>query len=171
MKKTILLLIIFALFSTHIRAQTRAEKKEEKEQKAQKNYEEMKELVNSKSFEFTAIWISTYGKRINIASGSNSIEISQDSTKAAMQYFGTVTSIGFRGSEGVSFDNVMKNYEVKFDDHKKKINISFSVKNKSENFDINLSINKTGFTYVDVYSNNKSNVTYDGNIAALKPKE
>tara|TARA_R110000787_G_scaffold108621_3_gene217049 strand:- start:5717 stop:6232 length:516 start_codon:yes stop_codon:yes gene_type:complete len=171
MKKSIVLLFMFALFSTQITAQTKEEKKEQKEQKDKKNYEEMKDLVNSKSFEFTAIWISTYGKRINITSGSNSIEISQDSTKAAMQYFGTVTSVNFSGAEGVKFDNKTIDYNVKFDDHKKKIIVSYSVKNKSETYNIYMSINKTGFAYVDVYSNNKNNVTYDGNIAAIKPKE
>ena len=171
MKKTIILLFVLALFSTQITAQTKEEKKEQKELKAQKEYDAMKELVDSKSFEFTADWISTSGSRISIASGSNTITISQDSTIGAMQYFGTVTSIGFSGSEGVRFDNIMKNYKVNFNDRKKKISVSYSVKNKSENYNINLSIYNSGKTYADVYSNSKSSVTYDGNVIAVKPKK
>lgn len=168
MKNTLLVLIALILFSSQITAQTKEEKKEQKELKSQKKYEAMKNIVNSKSFEFSADWISSTGSRINIASGSNTITISQDSAIAAMQYFGTVTSIGFRGSEGVSFNNEMKNYKVKFDDRKKKISVSFTAKNKSENFDINLTIFSSGKAYADVYSNNKNNVTYDGNVTAVK---
>ena len=65
---------------------------------------------------------------INITSGSNLITVKKDSAVAGMQYFGTVTTIGPRGSEGVSFDNVMNNYKVIFDDEKKKIRISFTIK-------------------------------------------
>ena len=159
------------MFTTQITAQTKEEKKEQKELKAQNEYDAMKELVDSKSYEFNADWILSAGSRINIASGSNTMTIEQDSATAAMQYFGTVTNIGPRGSEGVSFDNVMKNYKVKYNDHKKKINVSYSVKNKSENFDISLSIYSSGKAYADIYSNNKSNVTYDGNVTAVKPKK
>lgn len=168
MKNTLLILIALIIFSSQITAQTKEEKKEQKELKSQKEYEAMKDLVNSKSYEFSADWISSTGSRINIASGSNTITIAQDSATAGMQYFGTVTNIGVRGSEGVSFDNVMKNYKIKFDDRKKKVAVSFTVKNKSENFDINLTIFSSGKAYADVYSNHKSNVTYDGNVTAVK---
>ena len=171
MKNTILFLFLLALFSTQITAQTKEEKKEQKELNAQNEYDAMKKLVDSKSYEFNAIWISTNGKRINISSGSNNITISQDSTKAAMQYFGTVTSISFSGAEGVIFDNKMEGYNVKFDDLKKKIVVSYTVKNRSETYNIFMTINKTGETYTDVYSNNKRSVTYDGNVTAVKRKK
>ena len=168
MKNTLLVLVALILFSSQITAQTKEEKKEQKELKSQNDYEAMKDLVNSKSYEFSADWISSTGSRINIASGSNTITITQDSAIAAMQYFGTVTNIGSRGSEGVSFDNEMNNYKVKFDDRKKKISVSFTIKNKSENFDINLTVFSSGKAYADVYSNHKRNVTYDGNVTAVK---
>lgn len=168
MKNTLLVLVALILFSSQITAQTKKEKKEQKELQSQKEYEAMKEIVNSKLFEFSADWISSNAGRINITSGSNTITISQDKAIAAMQYFGTVTSIGFSGSEGVSFDNEMKNYKVKFDDRKKKIAVSFTVKNKSENFNINLTIFGSGKAYADVYSNSKSNVTYDGTVTVVK---
>jgi len=165
MKKLVTLLFVFTLFSTQFIAQT---KKELKEEKAVKEYEVMKSLINSKEYVFDATWISTSrGRRINIAGGSNSITVKQDSTKAAMQFFGEVYSIR-NSNEGVSFDNVMGNYKVEFNDKKRRITISFNVKNKSETYGILMSVSKTGYTYVDVFSNNKSNVTYDGNVSAIK---
>lgn len=173
MKKIFILLFVSTLFSSQLIAQTKEEKKtQKKEQKAQKandEYDLMKKLINTKSYVFDATWISTSsGRRINIAGGSNTITIAKDSTKAALQFFGTVTSVSFNGSEGVEFDNVMENYQVKFDDSKRRIRVYYKVKNKNETYDIHLSINKTGYAYVDVYSNNKSNVTYDGNVTAIK---
>ena len=171
MKRLLLVFIALILISPQITAQTKKEKKEQKELKSQKDYELMKDLVNSKSFEFNADFLLTRGNRINITSGSNTLTVSKDSTRANMQYFGVVTTIGPRGSEGVSFDNVMNNYEVKYNDRKKKISVSYTVKNKTENFNINLSIYGSGKAYLDVYSNNKSSVTYDGNVSPIKTKK
>lgn len=166
MKYLILVLSVFTIFSSSLTAQT---KKELKEQKAIEEYEAMKVLVNSKVYVFDAAWISTTrGSKINIASGSNSIAVAQDSTKAAMQFFGEVNSIRFSGNEGVEFNNIMKDYQVKYNDKKKNIIVSYSVKNKSENYHVSLTITKSGNTYVDVYSNVKRNVTYDGKVTAIK---
>jgi hypothetical protein len=165
MKKLLTLVFVFTLFSTQFIAQT---KKELKAEEAQKEYEMMKSLINSKEYVFDATWISTTrGRRINISGGSNSITVKQDSTEAAMQFFGEVYSIR-NSSEGVAFDNVIENYKVEFNDKKRRITISYNVKNKSETYGVLMSVSKTGYCYVDVFSNNKSNVTYDGNVSAIK---
>ena len=173
MKKIFILLFVSVLISSQLIAQTKedkkAQKKEQKEQKANDEYDLTKKLINTKNYIFDATWISTNrGRRINIAGGSNTISVAQDSTKAALQFFGTVTSVSFNGSEGVEFDNILVNYQVKFDDSKRRIHVYYKVKNKNEIYDIHFSINKTGYAYVDVYSNNKSNVTYDGYVTAIK---
>jgi len=169
MKKIVLFTLFMSLFANVVIAQTRAEKKQLKEEKAAKEYEVMKTIINSKMYIFDSSWISTSrGRRINISAGSNTLEVVQDSAKAAMQFFGEVSSIRFSGGEGVEFNNVMDSYEVKFDDKKRKITVSFNVKNKSEYYNIFMTINKSGYTYVDVFSNNKSNVTYDGNVEKIK---
>lgn len=166
MKNVLLILLVVSLFSPQLLAQT---KKELKEQKATEDYKAMKALVNSKVYVFDAVWISTTrGTKINIASGSNSIAVAQDSTKAAMQFFGEVNSMRFSGNEGVSFNNIMKDYKVEFNDKKRKIYVTYSVKNKSENYTISMAISKSGNAYVDVSSNVKRNVTYDGKISAIK---
>ncbi len=168
MKNLLLLLFAMTLVTSQLPAQT---KKELKKQKNTEEYEAMKALVSSKVYIFDADWISTTsGRKLNIASGSNSIVIVQDSTKAAMQFFGQVNSIRFNENKGVEFNNVMKDYKVEFNDKKKKILVSYSVKNKSENYTISMVITKSGFAFVDVYSNVKRHVTYDGNISAIKTK-
>ena len=62
MKKTMLLLVVLALFSTQINAQTKEEKKEQKELKAQNSYLAIKALIISKTYEFSADWIFIYWK-------------------------------------------------------------------------------------------------------------
>jgi len=143
-------------------------KKEIKEQKSEKEYKALKELLNSKIYVFDADWLSTSrGRRINVAGGSNSLAIVKDSTKAAMQFFGEVTSIRFNNESGVAFNNAIQNYELKFNDKKRKATVSFNVKNDAEYYTIFMSINKNGYAFVDVYSNRKSNVTYDGVVSPI----
>ena len=166
MKNLILLLAVFTIYTSSLTAQT---KKELKEQKAIEEYETMKVLINSRIYVFNANWISTTrGQKINISAGSNSIAVAQDSTKAAMQFFGEVNSIRFSGNEGVEFNNIMSDYQVNFNEKKKNIIVSYRVKNKAENYHISMTITRSGNTYVDVYSNIKRNVTYDGKVSAIK---
>ncbi|PHS60690.1 MAG: hypothetical protein COB12_12855 [Flavobacterium sp.] len=165
MKKTLVIVVVLLGFSQITFSQS---KKELKEEKAIQEYQVTKELINSKQYVFDADWISTTrGIRINIAGGSNRIAVVQDSAKASMQFFGEVTSIRFDDGEGVEFNNKMEDYEVKFNDEKRRITVSFKAKFKSETYNIYMSITKSGTTYVDVNSNNKRSVTYDGRITAI----
>ncbi len=165
MKKVLVVVVMFLSFSQIVFSQS---KKELKEEKAVLQYQAMKELINSKIYVFDADWISTTrGIRINIAGGSNRIAVVQDSAKASLQFFGEVTSIRFDDGEGVEFNNKMEDYEVKYNDEKRRITVSFKAKFKSETYNIYMSITKSGTTYVDVNSNNKRSVTYDGRITDI----
>jgi hypothetical protein len=166
MKEILVVIVILLGFNQAAFSQS---KKELKVEKAIQEYQAMKELINSKQYVFEAGWISTTrGTRINIAGGSNRIAVVQDSAKASLQFFGEVTSIRFDDGEGVEFNNKMEDYQVKFDDEKRRITVSFKAKYKSETYNIYMSITKSGTTYVDVNSNNKRSVTYDGKITAIK---
>ncbi|MCF6307773.1 MAG: DUF4251 domain-containing protein [Flavobacteriaceae bacterium] len=164
MKKTLVIVVLLG-FSQIAFSQS---KKELKEEKATQEYQATKELINSKQYVFDADWVSTTrGIRVNIAGGSNRIAVVQDSAKASLQFFGEVTSIRFDDGEGVEFNNKMEGYEVKYNDEKRRITVSFKAKFKSETYNIYMSITKSGTTYVDVNSNNKRSVTYEGKITAI----
>ena len=85
-----------------------------------------------------------------------------------MQFFGEVRSIGFKDEGGIVFDNIIKDYKVTYNDNKKRIQISFNARNKTENFDISIAVYKSGFTYVDIFSSHRSTITYEGNISSIK---
>ena len=74
--KKIILLGIFAIFSNLLIAQTKEEKKQLKEKKANLEYAAIKELINTKTYVFNGIWLTTKnGRRIDLSTSSNQIEV------------------------------------------------------------------------------------------------
>ena len=166
MKKIILILIVITLSILSVYGQS---KKENKQQKTEEQYENIKKLIVSKKYDFHANWISTNrGRRVDINAGSNILTIDQDTARAYMQFFGEVNSIRFSGGQGVEFNNKLIDYKVEYKDDKKKIYVSFVVKDESETYNISMMITGSGYAYVDLYSNIKRNVTYDGQVTPIK---
>jgi hypothetical protein len=169
MKKTLVLFISLVLFTSITIAQTREEKKQQKEEKANKEYAAIKKLIDSKAFVFDGIWLTTQkGRRVDISSGSNRIEVKKDSANAYLQYFGVVHINRLNPNGGIVFDNIIENYRVKYIDKKRRIRISFTTKNKNESFDVSMTIQRSGFTFVDVFSVFRSSIKYEGNIKPLE---
>lgn len=166
MKKIILFLTVIALSIPSLNAQT---KKELKNQKSEQQYQKIKKLIESKKYQFEANWISTNrGRRVDVNTGSNVLAIEQDSIRASMQFFGEVNSVRFSGGQGVEINNELLDYKIEYKDDKKKIYVSFVAKDESETYNINMMITGSGYAYVDLYSNIKRNVTYDGQVSPIK---
>ncbi len=167
MKNTLLLIISIVMITNIANSQT---KKEIKEEKKEKNYEAMKSLINSGVYLFEANLLTTIkGREFGLEPQSNAIVVESGKAAGSLQYFGEVNSIGANDDDGgVEFDGKLKNYKVKLNDKKKSMYISFSVEGISDNYNISMEIKEGGVAYVDIYSNNKSEITYSGKVGALK---
>jgi len=167
--KKILLLSFLAFFPILLIAQTKEEKKQLKEEKANAEYTAIKELINTEMYVFNGTWLTTRnGRRIDLTTSSNWMEVKKDSAKASMQFFGEVRSIGFKDEGGIVFDNIIKDYEVTTNDKKRRIQISFNVRNKTESLEVSMVVYKSGFTYVDMFSSHRSTIKYEGNLTSIK---
>ncbi len=167
--RKVLLLLFLVFFTNLVFTQTKQEKKQLKEEKANKEYATIKKLIETNTFVFNGTWLTTRsGRRIDLNSGTNHIEVKKDSTNASLQFFGEVRSIGFKSEGGIVFDNVIKNYKVKYNDKKRRIQISFSARNKTENFEVSMTVHKSGFTFVDIFSSFRSGIKYEGTLDPIK---
>lgn len=163
MKRILILLIIFTFSSTLLKAQTKEEKKKLKEEIAQKEYEATKLLINSGTYTFQANWANTQkGRRINLQGSPTYLKMDDSNVDAYLPYFGAIQSPTIGGGGAIKFEGTVKNYKVKYNDKKKKITVLFNAKNTSENFDVNLSIYKSGSASLSVSSNKRNSITYDG---------
>ena len=163
MKKILILLVIFTLSGTLLNAQTKEEKKKLKEETAQKEYEATKLLIDSGIYTFQANWANTQkGRRISLQGNPTYLKIDDNNVDAYLPYFGALHSPTIGGGGAIKFEGTVKNYKVKYNDKKKKATVLFNAKNTSENFDINLSIYKSGKASLSVTSNKRNSITYDG---------
>lgn len=171
MKNSILFLLISILCSTAVLSQS---KKELKAEEAIKEYEAMKTLIESQNFEFEANWAtSQQGRRINLGSNSNFLRIKNDSAEIYLPYFGTLTSgAAAKTNDGsIEFAGIIDNYEMTLDDKKQQISVQFNATTKNDRFQFRMTIYKGGNTLVNLNSNYRSVIKYDGKTRKIRTKK
>ena len=169
MKKIILLLLISLLVSSTIYAQS---KKEKKAEKALQEYEDMKALIEGMEFDFQADWATTLqGRRISLTSNANFLKFRNDSVDIYLPYFGTSTSGGaaMTNDGGIVYSGPVKKFKMSVNDKKKKILLDFEANDKNDTFIFNMVIFKGGNTLINVISDYRSSIKYDGQTRAPKP--
>lgn len=169
MKKYIILTFISLMICSVAIGQT---KKEKKAAKSLKEYEQMKEVINEKAYNFQAEWATTLqGRRINLNSNSNFLRVKNDSANIYLPYFGQSSSggVAMTTNGGIEYSGLMEDYKVSFDDKKQKIIVQFEGKSKNERYQFNMTVYKGGNTIMNINSNYRTGIKYEGNTR--KPKK
>ena len=152
-----------------VNAQTKAEKKEAKEEKAQNEYETVQALINSNEYIFEADWAMTQkGRRVSLIGNPNYLKINNKDAKAQLPYFGVVQNASYGGNAGIEFESELTEYKIKNNDKKKKIVITSKAKNKSEQFELTLTIYHSGSASLYVSSISRNGITYDGKLKQVE---
>jgi len=171
MKKYYLLLIVGLFVSLSISAQS---KKELKEAEAEKQYQEMKNLIESGEFTFIADWAtSVRGRRINLTTNANFLKFTKDSIDTYLPYFGESSSGGatMTSDGGIVCSGPKTKYKLTLNDKKKKIMLSFTTTDNNDTFEFSMSIFKEGNTNINVNSNYRTSIKYDGKTTVPKPEK
>ena len=171
MKKYYLLLIFGLFVSLSIAAQS---KKELKKAEAEKQYEDMKALVEGGEFTFMADWATAAaGARINLNSNVNFIKFSKDSIDTYLPYYGSSSSGGaaMTTDGGIVCSGPKTKYKIKLNDKKKKIQLTFITTDNNDTYDFIMTIFKGGNTNINVNSNYRTSIKYDGITSAPRPEQ
>ena len=164
--KSLLTIIIFIGFTLAAQNSYSQSKEEEK----QARYEQIKALIESGKFDFQAQFANPQrGARISLAATPNFLKIDGQNATADLPYFGRAFNAGYAGGDGgVVFDNTMENYEVKPNDKKRKVVISFKVKGKHDNYTCTLTISTYENVTLSVISNKRQSISYLGSVKPLE---
>jgi len=170
MNKYIVLILLFSTMLNPVFGQT---KKEDKQIKKQQEYETMKNLIDSKQFEFTGEWAtSSKGRRISLLSNPTFLKVDNSATEGYFPFFGTgYSSSGYGSGGAIEFKDPLDSYTVTLNDKKQLINIKFKAKGTNDNYDVILKVFGSGSTTININSNNRSTMSYSGKIKALEKKE
>lgn len=165
------LVVVFILVSSVVFAQS---KKENKKIKKEKEYQEMKLLIEAKKLEFVGDWASPQnGQRINLIGNYNYLRIIGDSLFTYMPYYGVRTAGGgaYSNSGGIKINNIMTKYEVEYNDKKQKIQLKFSASDDYETIEFFMTLYGGGSSNINVNSNSRSFISYDGKTVEYVKEE
>jgi hypothetical protein len=166
---SILVLILSMVMTTGFsQDKTRRESKEQKKLEKQKQIEAM---VNAKEFVFIARIAMPSGMRsVNLSSNQNYVKFKPDLIDSYMPFFGSAYSgVGYGSDTGLKFKGKPELFTV--ERTKKAFQIDAVVKGETDNFRLSLSVGFEGSASLVISSNNRSTISYDGEISAPEKAE
>lgn len=164
------LMLTFIVFSfTNAIAQEKTKKQIKEEAKIEKQ-KQVSALVDSKEFVFAPRSVTPQGRsNINLNDVSYAMEFHPDLIKSYLPFFGRAYGgIGYGGDNGMEFEGKPTVYTV--EKKKKAYVIKVEVKGERDSYSIMLSVYFEGNAYLVINSNNRSSISYDGDIKALPKK-
>jgi hypothetical protein len=169
--KAFFLVALFAFILVNGFAQEAAKKPTKAELKAEKQ-KQIEGMVDAKEFVFVGrTALPTGYKSVNLTTNTNYVKFYPDTIDSYMPYFGRAYSnVGYGGDTGLKFVGKADEYTVT--KGKKNYQVNAVVKTNKDTFRISLSVGFDGNASMTINSNNRSPISYNGDISATeKPKE
>jgi hypothetical protein len=166
--RTILVLFVTFLTLTNGFSQEKSKKQIREEKKLEKQ-KQISLLVESKEFVFNVQRVVPQGGRTFNPTSPYSVEFKYELINSHLPYIGRgFGGIGYGGDEGMIFEGKPSVYTV--EKTKKAYQIKAEVQGKNDTFSMLLTVYFEGNAYLTINSNNRSPISYDGDIEALKIK-
>jgi hypothetical protein len=171
MKSKVTLLLIFLPLLAASGFSQEKTKKELKEEKKIEQQKQTEALVDSKEFVFVGKYAIPSGmKSVNLSSNPNFMKFQPEMIESEMPFFGQAhSSMGYGGDAGLKFKGKPEEFTVT--KGKKNIEVKVVVKGESDRYQIYLSVSYSGSASLSVTSNNKSPISYNGDISAIEKQE
>ena len=165
--KISLFLVLMSLIMTSAFPQEKSKKELKEEQKLEKQ-KQVETMVNDTVFVFVGkTALPTGMSSVNLSSNPNYMKFQPEMIESEMPFFGKAYSgIGYGGDTGVKFKGKPEEFTVV--KKAKNYQIDAVVKGTADNFRISLSVGFEGSATLSIISNNRSTISYQGEISPLK---
>jgi hypothetical protein len=163
--KISVLVVLLSILTLHGLAQEKSKKEFKAERELQKQ-KEIQILIDSKNFVFEAQKVMPQGGRLlNLDYNTYFLKFNETRTTCDLPFFGRGFSVPYGGGDGgIKFEGVPEN--IKIEKKKKSYNIKATVKGKDDVYNLFLTVFFDGGASLSVNSNNRSSISYDGEIEA-----
>lgn len=147
-------------------------KKEAREEARNKQFQETLAMVEAGDFRFDAKRAHPQGYRsVDLTTNPGFLKISNNSVEADLPFFGRGYTSHHGNDSGMKFKGTIENKKVDVNEKKRRIRYSFTVRDK-DSYQVTLEIHYGGSSSLNINSNNKSNISYDGDVSnEAEPKE
>lgn len=169
MKRVAILLMLFSIFSLDGFAQEKTKKELKQERELQKQ-KEIQALIGAKNFVFDAEKVYPQGTRMIILDyNTYTLKFNSDNVICDLPFFGRAFNVGYGSDGGIKFEGKPEN--IKVEKKNKKYLIKATVSGKNDVYDLLFTVFYDGGTTVNINSNNRASISYDGRIRAPKETE
>lgn len=166
-KIIVTLLMVFFLTSGHGQ---KTSKKEQRGKDRMEKQHQIDSLINSKVFVFVATRaLPQGGNSIDLTTNSNSLKFHPEKIESYMPFFGRAYSIDYGGNGGIKFEGKPEEYKVVTKKGGKGFEIYATVSVTRDNYKLTLIVNPDGNAFLTIDSNQRSPISYNGNV--MKPDE
>ena len=159
-------LVVLALAAVTIAAQAA---KPDKKARAARQELAVKERLDSRDFRIDVRRAMPMGGRTVSLSSSYSVKIKGDSVYSFLPYFGRAYSLPYGGGDGLIFDGVMTDYESG-PGKKGATDITFGVRTPEDTFRYRIEVFDNGTSYISVMSNNRQEISFQGDLRTGVPE-
>jgi hypothetical protein len=165
-----LLVIILLLAKTTSFAQERT-KKELREEKKLAKQKQTEAMLNAKEFVFIGKTALPSGMRsVDLTTNRNYVKFQPDLIDSDMPFFGKAYSaVGYGSDTGLKFKGKPEKFTV--EKKTKNFQIDVVVKGENDNFTLSLSVGLEGNASLSITSNNRSTISYQGEVSAPEKAE
>lgn len=159
------LVMLFAIIAISGFAQAKSRKQIKEEAKIEKQ-KQTEALVNSKTFVFNArMALPTGYKSVNLTTGGYNVKFSPELIDSYLPFYGKAYSgVGYGGDAGMKFSGKPEAFTVA--KSKKNYTVNATVKGEKDTYRISLSVGFEGSATLSITSNNRSFISYNGEIIA-----
>ncbi len=165
--KITLMVVLFSLISLVCLSQEKS-KKELREEKKIEKQNQTEAMVNAREFVFVGRTANSSGmKSISLASNRNYVKFQPDMIESEMPFFGKAYgAVGYGGDSGLKFKGKPEEFTAK--KGKKNYQVDAVVKGTNDNYRLSLNVGFEGSATLTITSNNRSPISYSGQISASK---
>ena len=163
------LIILFTIFTISGFAQEKS-KKQLKEDKKLEKQQQLEALLNSKTFVFNANTAIPQGSKPVNLTAIYYVKFSPDAIESYMPFYGNAyNGAGIGGDTGMKFEGKPEDFTVA--KGKKNYIVNALVAGQNDTYQISLSVGFKGSATLSIGSNNRSNISYNGEITAPKSQK
>lgn len=165
MRMKALAILMFIVCSSLIGYAQEESKKQSKEEKKSEQQKLIEDLLNAKEFVFKAKTALPQGAKTVHLTSSYEVIFKPDFIKSYLPYYGKAYSgVGYGGDKGMIFEGKPEEFTVT--GKKKNYQVDIVVKGETDTYRMSLSVSASGSATLGISSNNRSYISYNGEISA-----
>jgi len=166
--RTALFFCIVVMISTNLFSQENARKVRRKEADSIA-FNNIVQLIESNCYKFAATQVLPHASQsIVFTTDEYFVTINKDSIHCSLPFYGRAYTVDPFEWGGFHFSAVITDYKMKVNNRKQKIEIGVTTKTRKENYKLFFTITGNKNASLTVASNNRSTISYWGNIEDLK---